>query len=88
MHLCNDFVDVVRSDSVLLAEKTQQQQAITDRVDAPWNTATCFMDRLIGRAVKTRATLGAYALEPMLHIAARLVLVHRADMTCRRDALA
>ena len=87
-HLARHFVQVVDRELFAIRQKAQQQQAVTDGVDAPRDAAAGFVQRVEDARAEDRLAVRAGALETMQHVLLRLVEIERADVAGGGNALA
>src|SRR6185369_9354759 len=63
-----DIFHVAERELFLPGKETGQKQTVTQRVDAPWNTAAGYENRHVGRTVEQRSTGVACTLQAVLDI--------------------
>src|SRR5438309_5899339 len=86
--LFRDLFDGIGRDYPLVRQKTGQQHAIAEQVDASRNTSARGEDRFERVRHDERHAIPADAFEPMLDVALRVIGVQRTDMARRDYALA
>ena len=79
-NLAHHFLDIFDREIVFVAEETEQQQAVADRVDPAWNAAAGLEDGLERARFERGTPCGPRAFEPVLDVALCFFEVERPDV--------